>query len=361
MVSDGGSDSMVSATWRRNELDIPEFTYTESPEPHAVRRRAILAAHPSIRELYGSDRWSIPPMLAAVVLQLALAAWVSTWPLNAGSVAGAGLLAVFVGAVLNHHSSMFIHEASHDNCAPTPAENRFWAMVANTSQVLPGAMTFRKYHLRHHGHLGVSGIDADLPAAWEVASLPRTRWSKGLWVFFLFGFWVARGWERRTAPNRHEAANLLWLLAVDAAILATIGPIALAWLLLCGLIGHSFHPVAAHFIHEHYVFEEGQETYSYYGLLNRVTYNVGYHVEHHDFPSVPGRRLPELHARIPGYYTPLVSHRSWTAVLVDFIVSPRMDWTRRIVRGHRLGGETPHPATLDEHALLAALETAPRA
>ncbi|MBX2798192.1 MAG: fatty acid desaturase [Myxococcales bacterium] len=357
VVGNGGGESDRSVSWPREALDVSEFTYTEAPEPHAVRRRTILAAHPSIRDLYGYDRFSIPPMLAAVALQLALAAWVSSWPQTGTSMVAAGLLALFVGSVLHHHSSMFIHEASHDNCAPTPAENRFWAMIANASQGLPAAMTFRKYHMRHHGHLGVVGVDADLPAAWEVASLPRTRFSKGLWVFFLFGFWVARGWERRTPLNRHEVINLIWILAVDALILATMGPVGLAWLLLSGLIGHSFHPVAAHFIHEHYVFEEGQETYSYYGVLNWVTYNVGYHVEHHDFPSVPGSRLPELHARIPQYYTPLVSHRSWTAVLVDFVVSTRMDWTRRIVRGHRLGGDTPYPATLREQALLTTLET----
>jgi sphingolipid 4-desaturase/C4-monooxygenase len=72
------------------------------------------------------------------------------------------------------------------------------------------------------------------------------------------------------------------------------------------------HPVAAHFIHEHYTFAENQETYSYYGPLNLVTFNVGYHVEHHDFMRVPGWRLPELHALMPQRYNALVSHRSWT-------------------------------------------------
>src|SRR5207245_7373140 len=57
---------------------------------------------------------------------------------------------------------------------------------------------------------------------------------------------------------------------------------------------------ATRWIQRHYMTAEGeQETFSYYGPLNRVAFNVGYHNEHHDFPSVPWNRLPEIRAIAP--------------------------------------------------------------
>lgn len=84
------------------------------------------------------------------------------------------------------------------------------------------------------------------------------------------------------------------------------------------------HPVAGHFIAEHYVFVEGHETYSYYGALNLVTWNVGYHNEHHDFPRVPGWKLPQVKAIAGEFYDHLPCHMSWSKVLWQYATDPTM-------------------------------------
>ncbi len=314
----------------------PKFRYpTDEPEPHLGRRRELLRRYPQLKELFGFSYLTSAVIVGIVAVQLALA-WLVQRGSEHGTIWGSWLvivpLAYVVGGTLNHWAGMGIHEASHNLVARTELGNRAMAMVANIPIVFPSAMSFRRAHLKHHSHLGIYPDDNDLAQDFEIRWVGASRWRKLVWlVFYVFFATLARGFVRK--PDRWEVFNVVLQLAINAAIVWAIGWMGLAYLALSTFLGYGLHPTAAHFIHEHYIWEEGQETYSYYGPLNWVCFHVGYHNEHHDLMWIPGWKLPQVKAIAPEFYEPLKSHRSWTWVLWHFVRTPGIGHDSRITRG----------------------------
>ena len=129
---------------------------------------------------------------------------------------------------------------------------------------------------------------------------------------------------------------------------------SLLYLLLSSFLAGSLHPLAGHFIAEHYVYEAVTptqrdpsnrvpvpETFSYYGPLNFLTYNVGYHNEHHDFPAVAWTKLPKVREMAKEFYADLPYHRSWTYAIWQFIFDEQVGLQCRVKRkngGRVVGG-----------------------
>jgi sphingolipid delta-4 desaturase len=64
-------------------------------------------------------------------------------------------------------------------------------------------------------------------------------------------------------------------------------------------------------------------------LLHSLAYNVGYHNEHHDFPRIPGSRLPAVRKIAPEFYNNLPQVISWPGTIYNFITFPHMSpWQR---------------------------------
>jgi sphingolipid delta-4 desaturase len=127
-------------------------------------------------------------------------------------------------------------------------------------------------------------------------------------------------------------ANIIFQLTVMAICAYFMSGYGIFFLLLSLVFAGGLHPTSGHFIAEHYVFDEGQETYSYYGPLNLIIYNVGYHNEHHDFPYIPGNRLPEVRKIAPEYYDNLKSYDSYLKVIWRFITDKNIDLFSRTKR-----------------------------
>eukprot|EP01114_Cavostelium_apophysatum_P022612 TRINITY_DN823_c0_g1_i1.p1 TRINITY_DN823_c0_g1~~TRINITY_DN823_c0_g1_i1.p1 ORF type:complete len:323 (-),score=58.27 TRINITY_DN823_c0_g1_i1:77-1045(-) len=312
----------MGATTKRTDY---HWTYTD--EPHATRRKLILAKYPQIKELYGYDTRTKYIVLAWVLAQFTVAlllrdaAW---WVVLT--------CAYFFGTLVTHSLVLGMHEISHNLAFAKPLHNRLLGVFANLPTVVPHFSMFQKYHMEHHQYQGVSGIDSDVPSEWEGRFFVNS-FLKALWVFFQPFFYVIRPFFiKPKSPGFWEAINWSCVILVDIIIVATVGWRSLAYMFVSVYMGSGFHPIAGHFIAEHYVFLKGQETYSYYGPFNWICFNVGYHNEHHDFPRVPGYKLPELRAIAPEYYDPLPHYNSWGKVIYNYISDPEVGPFSRVMR-----------------------------
>ena len=309
---------------------IPSHPLSRPQEPHAKRRREILEKHPEIKELYGPDWKTMPQIFAVVAAQLSLAYYLG----NNASTPVLLMCAYLFGGFATANLFLANHELSHNLAFKSPAANRLLGLVANLPIGIPFSVAFKKYHLEHHMFQGHDTVDTDIPTKGEAKffSLGGTL-LKIVWVIGQLFFYAIRPLFVRPKPmGKWDALNLITQLTFDLAFIKLAGPRAFTYLLASVFLGGGLHPIAGHFISEHYVFEPGQETYSYYGPLNVFVYNVGYHNEHHDFPKVPGSRLAKVREIAPEFYDNLKYHTSWTKVIKDYICDPAMGPFSRTMR-----------------------------
>jgi len=314
-----------------------DFFHADNLEPHATRRSEILKKHPEIKALMGPE-WRTKYIVAlTVALQIFMAfatrGW-STWSF---------LVAVYViGATANHSLFLAIHELAHGLGAKSMAANKLIGMVANLPIVFPYCITFKPYHMAHHRNQGVDGIDTDVPTALEGYLITQTSLNyvdhtlrKAVFMFLQIFAYALRpifikpdlvpidGWV---------ICNFAVCATFDYLILVTVGWHGVLYLLLSTFFAGSIHPTAGHFIAEHYVMEGEVETYSYYGPLNRLAYNVGYHNEHHDFPNIAWSSLPKVRELAPEYYNSLPQCPSWPGAILRYIFDDSISPFSRVKR-----------------------------
>lgn len=353
--------AVTTAVQVSSQLDLPkeksarfdgdQFFWSYTEEPHRTRRQAIMKAHPEVTKLCGPEPLTKYFVLAVVALQLICAVLLRNSPVLSLRFIATSYI---IGATANQNLFLAIHEISHNLAFKAPLANRLFAVFANLPIGIPYSAAFRPYHLTHHKSLGVDGLDTDLPTPLEAFFLDSIL-GKAFFCTFQILFYALRPMMVYKLPlTQIHLFNIITQVAFDILFVRYAGVKALAYLIMSSFLAGSLHPCAGHFIAEHYVFDQKSriaknagnlvpvpETFSYYGPLNMLTYNVGLHNEHHDFPAIPWTRLPVLHEIAKDFYADLPHHKSWTWVIWQFIWDKEVGLWCRVKRkegGRKVGG-----------------------
>ncbi len=281
-----------------------------------ARRRHDIAAEVDVASLVGHNPWTGVAVAGVVFAQLGLAVLLqhASWALIV-------VASYLVGAVVAHALGVLIHECAHNLAAGTSAGNKALAILANVPLVLPGAIDFRNKHLLHHKRLGEGELrDFQTPLARGAAWVGTSSLRKVVWL--LFGSLVFRRGHVEGTPVKADVwamANVVAPVIVLCPLTLAFGGHTLVYLILSGLFAFGAHPLGMRGYGEHAASRDDQPTNSHYGLLNLVSFNVGHHVEHHDFPGVPWNRLPRLRRLAPAHYASLATIDSWVSLFGRFL------------------------------------------
>lgn len=304
-----------------------DFIWSDDTEPHFSRRKLIMKEHPEVKKLFGTDKSILFKSLAVAFLQLSIPLFFlsdNPWLFT--------LTVLLVGSTLNHILALAIHEITHDLVFKKKALNNWLAIIVNLPMGIPFAIGFKIYHAKHHWHQGTEGLDTDLAIRSE-ALLFRGIIGKLIWLIIQIPIYGIRPLIiDPIKPQKWLIINWIVQVLFMVGFYYLVGWLGIAYLLLSLLLATGLHPISGHFIAEHFIFKEGQETYSYYGFWNKLIFNVGYHNEHHDFPTIPGSRLPELRKIAKSHYEHLHVHKSYSKLIWLFLTDKNISLFSRVKR-----------------------------
>ena len=345
---------------------LNQFYWTNEQEPHVQRRKLILKRHPEVSKLTGYEPKTKWYVIGVVLLQLTVAYLLRKTPLNSWKFI---VTAYVIGATANQAIFLAIHELSHNLLFKKPIHNKLFAIFANIPIGIPYLALFQPYHQLHHKFLGDAYLDTDLPTHWEGILLSNVLGK----VFFaccqIFFYALRPMFITQIQFTYIHLLNIIGQVLADVLVVKFMGVRALGYFIMSSFLAGLLHPCAGHFIAEHYVLNENHnsrrefdakkvnippellpaETYLYYGPLNKLTWNVGYHNEHHDFPYIAWTKLPELRRIAADFYDPLPHVDSWCGVIWWFCFNDVNTLWNRVKRTGKEKHGTKVSCKLDEN------------
>jgi sphingolipid delta-4 desaturase len=331
---------------------------------HRERARAMLKAHPEIRDLFGHHAGTAFWCILMAGLQVGLAASCAHWPWW-----GMLGLAFVLGGAINITLFQLAHECDHCLVFKKSFWNRYLFTLTSLPMFLSAHHTWWVEHIVHHNDLGATkdfitrrrsfflltrytpplfvpyslfmlvcqvfrsaaGLvlyvftsllrgrldptpltvsvlaDEHLVSGYQKQRITRWAVVYPLMNFsmcgglMVYGYSVA-GWYGMVMP-------IVYLLVSQAFMTGWMNPYCLGWVLG---ISH-FHGTRRY-----------QPTASNYArFINLITFNAGLHVEHHDLMGIPWFRLWRLREVAPEFYDELDTIKSYTWLGLHFVFGSR--------------------------------------
>jgi len=314
---------------------------------HLDRKKAILKEHPEVKQLYGQN-----PLTAFLLVVILSAHTYYSYYFSTYSWIAVLIGSYTVGAWLSFVLQVIGHEGTHRLVSKTPAVNKLVAVFAFLPVFLgPFGTLWMFEHMWHHNvvvdkcvrygpqsnpapkkalmtllFIGIVNIgllvSASILGLCMLVTIPMGLLGlrKSLYPT---GFKFNPYNRFPQAINGWTAFNIFMCAVYNIFVFSVCGWKGLAYQFLSAMFMNGLHPLGMRQVQEHYYIQKGQPTNSVYTPVHTLCLNIGHHVEHHDFATIPWNRLPMLSKLAPEYYMKsLKYYNSYTQVLIEFFTNP---------------------------------------
>lgn len=286
-----------------------------------------------MRLLRQPDNITFTAMICLSLLQITMATTVDSFSF------GFFFKVLAFGAPLSHGLYVLALEFSNNLCFGHELLDRVSAILSNFSTGIPYAELVRYFDAEHRVFYDSTVYkDPEKPSDLEVKMVQGA----GIKIVYLCCYpliYVYRLLSRHSITfNRFLLWNIVLQTIFNLYVWYYYGFIFLCYLFLSTYVSMCpLHPFSAHLLMQHQKLDlrlKSSLTYSYYGVVNLFTFNMGYHRERHENPKIPWSKLPLVRqlyyygeynnnngnkkSTNPSYYT------STLQAIHDFIYNPEI-------------------------------------
>lgn len=331
---------------KMNGLLLTGVRLPEQGSWHLERKKEILKKHPEIKQLFGTNPWTAVFFLISFTLHMSTCYWLLDKPWYYYPV-----VCYTFGALFSWQCATLAHEGAHGLVFSNRPLNKVFAIIAFLPTFNgPFGNFWSMEHMYHHqvvvdkmqryGSPNNGPVKKALFALLFVPFVNTVFFLTSTLVFlqipFMFlGYFLGISETPfkksyglppyRAFPqivNPWFVLNYVLSISFSYALYHFWGPQAVGYLFLSLCCANGLHPLGMRQVQEHYLKRKDQPTNSVYSIFNPILFNLGIHVEHHDFPQIPWSRLPQVRKIAPEYYNNLFSYKSYTQILIEFLTNP---------------------------------------
>lgn len=287
------------------ETDVPAAAWISPLPIETVRRLSTLQSWRSFAHI----AWEWVQVVAAAMI-----CWrVMHWNIYA-AIPAYFFTILFIGS-RQHALSILMHEGAHYRLMKNRTANDFFTELFTAWPMHIAMRNYREHHFPHH-----RSPNSDDDPDWELRSqddsweFPKTkRGIAGMFLMDFLGLRFVDQWKsfgRYTFPHKRKRDWIDWvrecytiILVINLTYWGLWIPYLIFWMV--PMLTWLKVVLRMRTIAEHYALDYGhmfrQTRTTYPNVLERIFIgpkNIGYHLDHHLYPSVPFYNLPKLHQEL---------------------------------------------------------------